>query len=101
VAAGRHENITSPLLGDDIWVSEKRRLGVDWGDCEVGLMALEANSRDMKFAYLHVVSDNVISDQLYGLWNERCEEVQRLRLVLFEEVNAILRRHFSLAAKAI
>ena len=89
VHKGTHITVPTPLCETKSWLNEwESRCG--WVDCEVGHMAQASNESKTAFAYLHIVSDNVVKEHVHNLTNERLEEVIKEREGAFRDIRSIL-----------
>jgi hypothetical protein len=90
VRQGVHINTSTPLDNEFPPRRQRDGLTIDWIDCEAGLMARECNRLGLGFAYLHIISDNLVQERIHGLWNERAAEVLERRRLLLQEISAVL-----------
>lgn len=94
VLTGNIITVDSPLCESFEWLANWQPIG-SWVDCEVGHIAQACQMSDVKFGYLHIVSDRV-SGSLHeseSLANEHIEPVRCKRRELFDIVESML-NHF-------
>ncbi|MFH1933541.1 MAG: hypothetical protein ABIN18_18380 [Pseudomonadota bacterium] len=90
VITGRHITVPSVIHETKKWL--RHHSDYDFVDPEIGHMARAASKSGMKFAYLHIVSDNLARKYDEDLSNERIANVLRKREVIQERINKICRR---------
>ncbi|KAI3546572.1 hypothetical protein CSPX01_04227 [Colletotrichum filicis] len=90
VLRGRHVSVPSPLCETKEWLRHWQETCA-WVDCETWHMAQAAKDVEVKFGYLHIVSDNLAEEDGENLSNEDCDEIQSKRELLFRKIETILR----------
>ncbi|KAK1531770.1 hypothetical protein CPAR01_11419 [Colletotrichum paranaense] len=75
VLRGRHVSVPSPLCETKEWLRHWQETCA-WVDCETWHMAQAAKDVEVKFGYLHIVSDNLAEEDGENLSNEDCDEIQ-------------------------
>lgn len=87
VITGRHITLHSVIHETKKWLD--RHSDYDFVDPEIGHMARAAKRLGMRFAYLHIVSDNLAGRYDEDLSNERIKTVLRKRSLIQNKVNQI------------
>ncbi len=85
---GRHYTSPSILLEDKKWLSKNRNF--DFVDPEIGHFAKEAIKSEIKFSYLHIISNNLAKKHEENLSNEREKKIKEKRSRLIAEIKKIL-----------
>lgn len=86
---GTHITVPSVLQETRKWV-EDNYYKYFYVDPEIGHMALAAKRNRIQFSYLHVVSDNVSTNYLYDLSNERQQKVLFDRQRLLQQIGQLI-----------
>ncbi|KXH33045.1 hypothetical protein CSIM01_05180 [Colletotrichum simmondsii] len=89
VLRGRHVSVSSPLCETKEWLRHWQETRA-WVDCETWHMAQAAKDVEVKFGYLHIVSDNLAEENGENLSNEECDEIQSKRELLFRKIETVL-----------
>ncbi|KAF8806357.1 hypothetical protein BYT27DRAFT_7212575 [Phlegmacium glaucopus] len=95
VLLGKHETLPSVLYETRDWLAQSIVQGHQVVDPEVGCMALAAVQADIKFGYVHIISDNVVHKYDEDLSNERTHGVLTGRARLYAMVNELLAKHLT------
>ncbi|KAK1708227.1 uncharacterized protein BDZ83DRAFT_537592, partial [Colletotrichum acutatum] len=90
VMRGRHVSVSSPLCETKEWLRHWQET-CSWVDCETWHMAQAAKDVEVRFGYLHIVSDNLAEEDGENLSNEDCDGIQSKRELLFRNIETILR----------
>ncbi|KAH8803022.1 hypothetical protein F5884DRAFT_494315 [Xylogone sp. PMI_703] len=89
IASGAHITVSSPLCETVDWLKQQSEKYA-WVDCETGYIADAAKSGDIRFGYLHIVSDSLKHTGEQNLSNEDCVEVDTEREDLYRDIERIL-----------
>ncbi|MDZ7967935.1 MAG: hypothetical protein RM368_23755 [Nostoc sp. DedSLP03] len=89
VQKGLHTTIASVLQETVIW-HEQQPVETKFVDPEIGHMAFAASVMNIKFSYLHIISDNLSAKYSFDLSNERNEKVLEDRRNLYRIIGAAL-----------
>ena len=93
VKHGRHYTLGSVLDETKMWFEEQHQHG-DWVDPEIGHMAAASLEVGVKFAYLHIISDNLAKHYSHDLSNEREVEVVDSRTKVLRLIDEIIEKIF-------
>ncbi|APA06162.1 hypothetical protein SS1G_01375 [Sclerotinia sclerotiorum 1980 UF-70] len=89
VQRGVHFTSASVLDEDQLWL-EKFRGRFSWVEPEIGHMAVAARELEIRFGYLHIVSNNLAGKFEYDLGNEREVVVLSNRVLMNKWIGKIL-----------
>ncbi|CRL27138.1 unnamed protein product [Penicillium camemberti] len=92
---GTHVTVPSPLVETEDWLANNKQ-DADWVDCEVGYLAEACQDNNIRFGYLHFISDNVAQKYIYNLATERQEAVISARKGIWDKVRQILATHLGI-----
>lgn len=92
---GTHVTVPSPLVETEDWLANNKQ-DADWVDCEVGYLAEACQDNNIRFGYLHFISDNVAQKYIYNLATERQEAVISARKGIWDKVRHILATHLGI-----
>lgn len=89
VKVGVHVTMPSVLQETVEWRNQQD-VNTKFVDPEIGHMAVAAAKTDIRFSYLHLISDNLVTKYNYDLSNERCQKVLEDRHVLHRRIGQVL-----------
>lgn len=88
---GDHVTLPSVLQETENWLDLLNKDGkYDFVDPEIGHMARAANKLNIRFSFLHIISDNLELRYGENLSNERREDIREKRKKLLETIQSIL-----------
>lgn len=89
VKKGKHITIPSVLQENKKWVSSEKKK-YSFVDPEIGHMAYAAQKANIKFSYLHIISDNLSKKYMFDLSNERKQKVLLSRKRLMQLIGKMI-----------
>ncbi|RAK97065.1 uncharacterized protein BO80DRAFT_428579 [Aspergillus ibericus CBS 121593] len=99
VCHGINVTVPTPLVETDAWFEQWKRKA-DWVDCEIGHAAEACQANEIKFGYLHLISDNVARYYPQNLATERQPTERLARRRMFQQMQDILSLHLQLGDTA-